>query len=108
MKQIELRKQEWMHKHYKAWQRSGMNHTQYCRENHIVLRQFRYWINKFEAEQEEHSVQEDTSRTASFIPIVPSRAEVAPQSITLQYPNGVVLTLGCALDIDQLRTLIYL
>ncbi|MFV0366657.1 MAG: IS66 family insertion sequence element accessory protein TnpA, partial [Mangrovibacterium sp.] len=57
IKQIELRQQEWMHKHYKAWQRRGMNHTQYCRENHIVLRQFRYWINKFEAEQEEHSVQ---------------------------------------------------
>ncbi|MFV0365053.1 MAG: IS66 family insertion sequence element accessory protein TnpA [Mangrovibacterium sp.] len=39
-----------MHKHYKVWQARGLNQTQYCRENHVVLRQYRYWANKIEAE----------------------------------------------------------
>lgn len=110
MKRIETRKQEWMRKHYQAWQTSGLNQTQYCRENHIVLRQFRYWTNKIEAEQrnQEQTPQEEPPASAGFIPIIPLRAGVAPQSIALQYPNGVVLTMEGVLDIEQLRTLIYL
>ncbi|MFV0522711.1 MAG: IS66 family insertion sequence element accessory protein TnpA [Mangrovibacterium sp.] len=88
------------------WQQSGLNQTQYCKRNHIVLRQFKYWISKFRSKTGNDSgVVDDGGSGGHFISMTCS--EMLPGiSAKLIYPNGVELT--GEFDFEQLRTLINL
>ncbi|MFV0522442.1 MAG: IS66 family insertion sequence element accessory protein TnpA [Mangrovibacterium sp.] len=108
MEKIEKRKQAWMRKHYELWQQSGLNQTQYCKENHIVLRQFKYWIDKFKSDIGKYSEDGEPDKetlSGRFISTIPSKVLIGA-SVKLTYPNGVELT--GEFDLEQLRTLINL
>ncbi|MFV0291397.1 MAG: IS66 family insertion sequence element accessory protein TnpA [Mangrovibacterium sp.] len=96
-----------MRGHYDLWKGSGLSQAQYCRENHIVLRQFKYWISKFKsADNNDSGAIALESDSGHFIPMTSTPEISTFSTVQLSYPNGVILR--GEFDLEQLRTLINL
>ncbi len=50
------RKQQKMFSHIKKWEASGMSKISYCKDNHLSIHQFKYWVQKYYGKgQQSHS-----------------------------------------------------
>jgi len=88
-----------------SFQGSGQTRKEFCTLQSIPLSKFYYWQKKYF--QKQHQATE----SGFFIPVSASRRQgsISPSSqITLQYPNGVSLSLPLNTAPSVIRTLIRL
>lgn len=94
----EQKRRYWRH-HLKAWQKSGMNQSAYCRAHGLKPYQMSYWKSRL-AESEQR---------ISFVPLqLPSNLPVPVNqtALKLHTPNGFVIDVAGNFDPHVLRQLI--
>jgi hypothetical protein len=79
--------------HYQLWKQSQLNQTEYAEQHQLKIHTFKYWIQKFNKEQ---------NKTTGFITI----DTIIPSEINIRYPNGVELALPSRTSIKIIRELI--
>ncbi len=68
--------------HLDAWQSSGLTKQEYCRQHHITVSAFYYWIKH-------HKGEVTATETTAFIPARRVAAENnSTVTVTLNLPNG--------------------
>lgn len=91
-----MNQQEQMYTLVGQWRESGLPKTKFCREQHLSLHQFNYWIKK----QNRESVSEPSMREVNFFSLsqdqspeksISSKA-VQNQILCVELPNGTKIT----------------
>jgi len=90
------------------WKESGLNQSQYCKQEKISYYVFKYWLQKY---RNEHIAIKQNQPT-SFLPVqVPSSEglsadPISKDEIIINYPNGIQVSCAATIKIAQLKALI--
>jgi len=113
MKKNKKNKQASMFSMVENWQMGHQSQYRFCKEQCVSISTFRYWLNKYEKQQEEtkKSNQVETSmlhqRFLSLEVSEVGRVD-ATENFTISYPNGVRLSCSSTTNTQTLRHLINL
>lgn len=83
-------RREEMRGHLARWSDSGMTQKAYCESNGLAMCVFQYWRRKLNEDEESYG----------FAELSPS---VGLGSVTIEYPNGVKLTVPAGVSTDVIR-----
>ena len=92
------------------WKESGLNQSQYCKQEKISYYIFKYWLQKYR--KQESTAKQNPPTT--FLPVqIPSTAKVSTdpipkEDIVINYPNGVQVRCPVNIETAQLKALIKL
>jgi hypothetical protein len=95
------RNQERMLLMIEQWEESGMSQDEFCRSEKIPKSTFYYWRKKYKEEKE--------SLKNPFIPVTiknDNKSLAVNTGITIDYPNGVRITITSQPTSDYIRKLI--
>ena len=82
------------------WQESGLSQIDFCQQHDLVPHRFYYWLKK-------DKQSGTTSIRSSFLQVEVEAGEPdTGEEIRIQYPNGVIVTVGETVHISKLRALI--
>ena len=80
-----------------SWRKSGLNQTQWCKQNNIKPNQFCYWKQKLAGTS---TSQKNDKSVSGFVPVAlapePQTRQVEPTPFSISLPNGVRIS-----DIDR-------
>ena len=79
--------------HYQQWKQGKLNQTEYAQQHQLKIHTFKYWIQKFNKEQ---------NKATGFISI----DTIIPSEINIRYPNGVELAMPTQTSMKIIRELI--
>ena len=83
------------------WQESGLSQIDFCQQHDLVPHRFYYWLKKYK-----HSGSRSSIRS-SFLQVEVETGETdTSDEIRIQYPNGVIVSVGESVHISRLRALI--
>ena len=103
--------QEEMYMAIELWKESGLSQKKYCNQNQLSFSTFKYWQKKY---QKDTGKQHTTISSRSFIPVhIPqgistTLPETDTGTISITYPNGIIVNCPANTSIEQLRGLIKL
>lgn len=82
------------------WQESGVSQIDFCQQHDLAPHRFYYWLKKYKQSG-------STSYRSSFLQVEVETSEFdTSDGIRIQYPNGVIVTVGESVHISRLRALI--
>ncbi|MCK5014365.1 MAG: hypothetical protein KAS66_11155 [Candidatus Omnitrophica bacterium] len=82
------------------WQESGLSQIDFCQQHDLVPHRFYYWLKKYKQSG-------TTSIRSSFLQVeVETGGSETSDEIRIEYPNGVIVTVGETVHISRLRALI--
>ena len=83
-----------------SWQESGLSQIDFCAQHDLVPHRFYYWLKKYKQNGR-------ASVRSSFLHVEVEAGEPdTGEEIRIQYPNGVIVTVGESVHISRLRALI--
>jgi hypothetical protein len=83
------------------WQESGMSQIDFCQQHDLAPHRFYYWLKKYK------QIGSTTSIRSSFLQVEVETGEPdSSEEIRIEYPNGVIVTVGESVHISRLRALI--
>jgi len=83
-----------------GWQESGLSQIDFCQQHDLAPHRFYYWLKKYKQNG-------TTSIRSSFLQVELETQESGTNNeIQIQYPNGVIVTVGETVHISRLRALI--
>jgi transposase-like protein len=105
-----VEKQERMFTLIEQYLQSSQTQPEYCRSISVPLSTFYFWLKKYRQRQCLQSPSQPSSQS-SFVPMTialpgPMSGHI-PQSIIIQYPNGVRIRINGAPDTKQILELIH-
>jgi hypothetical protein len=84
----------------RKWKSNGSNAQEFCDQHDISIHTLYYWLRKFKREESSSSV---------FIPVEIQGSGNNPMGkgeIRIEYPNGVLITVGGSVKISRIKALI--
>ncbi len=84
-----------------SWQASGLSQIDFCAQHDLVPHRFYYWLKKYKQSGDTTSIR------SSFLQVeVETQESDTSDGIRIEYPNGVIVTVGETVHISRLRALI--
>ncbi len=108
MKKNQKSTKEEMYPIIDQWKESGLNQSQYCKQEKISYYVFKYWLQKYRKE----NIGVKQNLLNPFLPVqIPSTEELSKEPISkkdiiINYPNGIEVSCPVNIDIVQLRALV--
>ncbi|MFQ5650275.1 MAG: hypothetical protein ACE5IY_10075 [bacterium] len=107
-RRLSIRAQE-MFALIEAYAASGKSQKAFCQSQGLALSTFQYWLSRYR--KHHRSDEQQPEKRHLFVelkPAVQSAAAAGDQGVVVHYPNGVVVSLGTAVDPELLKVLITL
>ena len=91
-----------------GYQTSGLSQKAFCDSEGLPMSTFQYWLSRYRKHRGCGPQQDSRQLFVELKPAARSCSPACDQGVSVRYPNGVVVSLGAAVDLELLKALIAL